>query len=151
MRLFITLLFVLFCSSLYAKDTALDCLSVTILKEAGNQAQKGRSAVAMVVMNRAKWNNENVCKVVKQRKQFSWYKGGSVKSYVKKDKRITLVRNDANRFLTKGKQVAINKNKGLSRATYFHASYVRPKWRLAMCNPIRIKDHIFYSECKKEA
>lgn len=51
------------------------CLSSVIHHEARGEPFKGQVAVAQVVLNRVKSPHfpNTICKVVKQRKQFSWY------------------------------------------------------------------------------
>lgn len=52
------------------------CLATTIWYEARSESYKAKQAVAKVVLNRVKHKSypNSICKVVKQRKQFSWYK-----------------------------------------------------------------------------
>ena len=51
---------------------ALSCLSLNVYHEARNQSLLGQEAVALVTMNRAGWNNTNICPEVVKHKQFSW-------------------------------------------------------------------------------
>lgn len=54
------------------------CLSSVIHYEARGETRRGQIAVAQVVVNRVKSSKfpNKVCKVVKQKNQFSWYKKG---------------------------------------------------------------------------
>ena len=54
----------------------LNCLAANIYKEARGESLQGKIAVGLVTINRVedkRWPN-TVCKVVKQKNQFSWYK-----------------------------------------------------------------------------
>ena len=132
------------------KDNAVECLASAMLMEAVDQPLIGREAVAMVVLNRAKFEIGKICSVVKARKQFSWYKGGSVKTYRSRDARRIQVTFEAMDFLVFYKQSAVYKNPRLRHATYFHATYVSPNWRGSACNPVRVKDHVFYAQCNRK-
>lgn len=143
--IFIVLTF--FSMSVFA-ESEVECLAVAMLKEAGNQPIIGREAVGLVIMNRAEQTNKSICQVVKKKRQFSWYKGGNINRYVKKkDKRIAALRLEAYDLLDDPRDSKAYRRVSLRSATYFHATYVKPKWARSMCKPTRIKDHIFYSEC----
>jgi N-acetylmuramoyl-L-alanine amidase len=129
-------------------ESEIDCLAIAILKEAGNQPRIGRDAVGLVILNRAEQRDMSICQVIKERKQFSWYKGGSIKKYVrKKDTRIVALRLEAHDLIDDPSNSKAYRRVSLRNATYFHATYVRPKWARSMCKPTRVKDHVFYSEC----
>ena len=59
-------------------DREINCLALNIYFEARGEAQLGRFAVAAVTMNRVKSYRfpKTVCKVVWQRRQFSWTHDG---------------------------------------------------------------------------
>lgn len=124
-----------------------ECLAIAMLREAGNQPAVGRQAVGLVILNRAEQRNKSVCAVIRERKQFSWYKGGKLSKYIRKDSRIHAIRFEAMDLINKPKKSKAYAKARLRKATYFHATYVKPKWARSMCQPIRIRDHIFYSEC----
>lgn len=68
-------------------DKEIHCLTETIYYEARGEHDKGKRAVANVVLNRVKSNKfpNKICDVVYQKKQFSWtkrkYKVKDVKSW----------------------------------------------------------------------
>ena len=51
------------------------CLSSAVYMEARGESKEGQLAVASVILNRSLVHYKSVCAVVKQPKQFSWYKG----------------------------------------------------------------------------
>ncbi len=53
-------------------ESALLCLALNIYHEARGESVATQEAVASVTFNRAKQNQENVCNVVFEPKQFSW-------------------------------------------------------------------------------
>lgn len=63
-------------------SAAVLCLSSVIYWEARGEPLQGQIAVAQVVLNRVKSKQypNTVCKVVKQKKQFSWYPKGRMRN-----------------------------------------------------------------------
>jgi spore germination cell wall hydrolase CwlJ-like protein len=120
-----------------------------MLVEAGNQPMLGRHAVGLVIINRAEVRNKSVCAVIKQRGQFPWYKGGKITRYAKKDSRLVALRFEAHDLLDEPSESKAYRRVALRNATYFHATYVKPKWAKTMCNKTRVKDHYFYTECRR--
>lgn len=125
----------------------IECLAENIYFEAGHESQKGKMAVALVTLNRLSSGNygDDICGVVHQKTngtcQFSWV---CDKSFT--DRRLTIkntslyneVRNVATSvFLNYGNITDVTKG-----ATYYHADYVNPGWKLPMT--IKIGSHIFY-------
>lgn len=116
------------------------CLAMNIYYEARNQSILGQHAVAHVTINRVKherWPN-SVCGVVYQKLQFSWTIKG--KNYKPKDmyawKRANLIAEDT---------LSGNFKEDLSNgALYYHADYVKPKWRKRLIRLAQIETHIFY-------
>jgi spore germination cell wall hydrolase CwlJ-like protein len=128
-----------------------DCLAENIYFEAGNEAREGKVAVAMVTMNRLASGNyaQDICGVVKQRTagvcQFSWVCDTFFTS-----KRLTIVHTSLyNEIRDIAVQVLMNYDnmhdvtKG---ATYYHADYVNPGWRLPKTT--KIGRHIFYKSTR---
>lgn len=119
----------------------IDCLAQNIYYEAGYEPVKGQEAVAMVTMNRLVSGNfsDSVCKVVKQKTgslcQFSWWcaskKPVNKDVYLKvRDVAVKVYMNYDNMHdVTKG-------------ATFYHADYVKPGWKLNVTT--KIGHHIFY-------
>jgi len=60
------------------RDEQIECLAKNIYFEARNQSKAGKYAVAWVTQNRVDSSDfpNTICKVVYQRKQFSWYWDG---------------------------------------------------------------------------
>jgi len=127
------------------------CLTEAIYYEAGNQSEIGKEAVALVVMNRVaqKHRPNTVCGVVAQahvvqdRKvcQFSFW-------CENKYKPNKVAWEDSKKI---ARRVLTNYWKGAiliqySTAMYYHADYVRPKWRKSKVFLGKIDNHLFYGE-----
>ena len=125
-----------------------DCLAENIYHEAGHESQEGKVAVAMVTLNRLASGNyaDDVCGVVKQKTngtcQFSWvcvsHQGLTIRDVslyndIRKLAVNVLMNYDKMGDVTKG-------------ATYYHADYVNPGWRLPKTT--QIGRHIFYKSNK---
>jgi len=116
------------------------CLAMNIYHEARDQDLMGQMAIAEVTMNRVyatAWPDD-VCKVVWQKKQFSWtHDGKSDRMYNEKARRtaITLatlyVSGNLESFVTGG-------------ATHYHAAYVNPYWTNHLEKTTEIGTHVFY-------
>jgi spore germination cell wall hydrolase CwlJ-like protein len=132
-----------------------DCLAENIYFEAGSEAREGKVAVAMVTLNRLASGNyaQDVCGVVKQKTaingstvcQFSWVCNTFFTS-----KRLTIVQTSLyNEIRDLAVYVLMNYDsmhdmtKG---ATYYHADYVNPGWRLPKTT--KIGRHIFYKNTR---
>lgn len=121
-----------------------DCLAQNIYHEARSESETGQQAVAFVTLNRA--NDErfpsDVCGVVKQKTkstcQFSWFC-----QRVKLDKTSDAYREALQIALFVYTNYA-KLNDITGGALYYHADYVRPKWKLQ--KTISIGRHIFYKE-----
>jgi spore germination cell wall hydrolase CwlJ-like protein len=127
------------------------CLTEAIYYEAGNQSEIGKEAVALVVMNRAgsKHRPNTICGVVAQahvienRKvcQFSFWCENKYKPNKAKWEESQQI---AHRVLTNyWKRDIISQ---YQTAVYFHADYVRPKWRKTKVFLGKIDNHLFYGE-----
>ena len=122
-------------------STALMCLALNVYFEARNQPVAGQLAVAQVTMNRVhsdKYPND-VCEVVYDHKQFSWYWDG--KSDMPRDpvawEQAQLVASAA---------LDGSGHADLEGVTHYHAVYVSPFWVDSMTRVAKIGDHIFYRE-----
>lgn len=62
-------------------NEALLCLAMVVFKESRSEPLKSQYAILEVVHNRTKHPSfpNSYCAVVKQKNQFSWYKGGKIK------------------------------------------------------------------------
>ena len=118
-------------------------LAINIYHEAGNQSKAGKMAVGIVTLNRVKHARypNTVERVVKERKQFSWYN----KRVVPKPKHKKAWQESlyvAHLLLTdRAKADIIDK---LRDATHYHATYVKPNWSKSLVRVAQIGDHVFY-------
>jgi spore germination cell wall hydrolase CwlJ-like protein len=131
------------------RERQLKCLADNIYFEAGYESFEGKVAVAQVTLNRAsngKWPSD-VCGVVYQKNvvyekvicQFSWYCQQGPK-YRISNKQVY------NESMTVAKKVLLEgfRLPSMSKALYYHADYVDPKWKKPKLT--KIGRHIFYSE-----
>ncbi len=124
----------------------LKCLALTIYFEARGEPDEGKRAVGHVVMNRASHPQfpQKVCEVVQQggerfrfRCQFTWWCDGQSDQPTELrawEESKTLARQiywDASRDPTAG-------------ALWYHADYVRPRWRGRFARGAKIGRHVFY-------
>lgn len=123
------------------------CLAENIYFEAGHESDAGKLAVAMVTLNRVASPNfpDTICEVVHQRTngtcQFSWLcdpsflarRSAAVKTKLYYDIREIAI------FAMMNYETVDDMTRG---ATYYHANYVHPPWKLNVT--ARIGNHIFY-------
>ena len=124
-----------------------DCLAQNIYHEAAYEPQEGKVAVAMVTLNRLASGNyaDDICGVVKQKTngtcQFSWYcavAGLTIRDYS--------LYNDIRNLAVNVVMNYDNMSDVTGGATYYHADYVNPGWRLPKTT--KIGRHIFYKSSK---
>jgi len=120
----------------------LQCLTEAVYYEAGNQPDKGKEAVAHVVLNRLKTGQfgSTVCKVVYERSTkgcaFTWVCHGT-RAKINQDvlsnvKRIAqVVYSSEQPDFTHG-------------ALYFHTLKAKPYWRKFVEKTLVLGDHVFY-------
>ena len=133
------------------ESAELYCLSKTIYHEASNQPDRGKIAVAQVVINRVKSNKwpDTVCKVVWQQRwssscnclvpMFTWTTD-NIPNVVKNKKAWEKSVQAAH---------AVYRNKAINpvgTATHYHADYVSPYWAKKLKKVTKLGNHIFYSE-----
>jgi spore germination cell wall hydrolase CwlJ-like protein len=124
----------------------IDCLAKNIYYEAAFEPKEGWMAVGLVTMNRVKSGNyaDDVCGVVYQKTghthQFSWVglkKLSSINPTIYGDivdlATLIYMNHDRLKDITGG-------------ATFYHADYVRPGWKLERTK--QIGQHIFYKSPK---
>lgn len=127
--------------------TAAMCLALNLYHEARGEPVMGRYAVALVTMNRAKQDDETVCREVFRPKQFSWTTGvRKVPGGWYIPTHLTPKEEDAWRDAKIIAKTALERRmpdftKG---ATHYHATYVRPYWASAMVRVRTIGLHRFY-------
>ncbi|WP_298309154.1 cell wall hydrolase [uncultured Erythrobacter sp.] len=131
-------------SGLPQYSTALNCLTQAIYYEAANEPQKGKMAVAQVVMNRMRHPAypNSVCGVVYQGVnnrvcQFSFTCDGALLR--KPLQRQWLESLSVAKEAMNGKQLP-----DVGTATHYHADYVVPKWAYTLAKINVIGRHIFY-------
>lgn len=123
------------------------CLAENIYFEAAHEPLDGKKAVAFVTLNRVRTGNyaDSICEVVYQKTggtcQFSWYCDRKFT-----DRRLTIketqLYNDIRELAT---DIVVNHDKlkdVTDGATYYHADYVNPGWKLEKVD--QIGRHIFY-------
>jgi spore germination cell wall hydrolase CwlJ-like protein len=115
------------------------CLALNIYWEARNQNIAGQLAVAQVTMNRYydRRYPDDVCEVVYDHKQFSWYWDGQSDRPTEKrawDKALLIA------------SAAMNGSghAELQGVTHYHAVYSKPYWKDYMTKVTMIGDHVFY-------
>lgn len=129
------------------------CLAENIYFEAGHEPYEGKQAVGFVTINRLQTGNyaNNICGVVQQRDgnvcQFSWYCDKTITS-----KRLTIKHTPLyNEILEIATNLVVNfelLTDVTDGATYYHADYVHPKWKLEKVD--QIGRHIFYRSRKDD-
>ena len=131
------------------RERQLKCLADNIYFEAGYESFEGKVAVAQVTLNRAsngKWPSD-VCGVVYQKNvvyekvicQFSWYCQQGPKYRISNKQVYSESMTVAKKVLLEGFRLP-----SMSKALYYHADYVDPKWKKPKLT--KIGRHIFYSE-----
>lgn len=120
------------------------CLARNIYFEARNQTVEGMEAVALVTLNRvaSKRYPDTICKVVWQRKQFSWTQDG--KSDTPHEKLAWKIAKDVAASVLENYNTA--EYDFTNGAMWYHANYVKPKWRNTMTQTATIGAHIFYAK-----
>lgn len=119
-----------------------DCLARNIYYEAGVEGEKGKYAVAQTTINRlqtGRWG-DSICKVVYAKAQFSW----TLKKNLHKPTGQAWEDSQwiAHRIL-RGERAPT-----LKTALFYHADYVKPKWRDPFAKIQQIGAHIFYAKAK---
>lgn len=116
----------------YAADSE-KCLQSTLFYESNTEGFEAMLAVGSVVMKRADGNIKNVCKVVKERNQFSWVGLKPIKLF----KQAEVVSQ-----LLKGGMI----HPRFKNATHFHDVSIHPTWANKMKYLGRVKRLKFYEE-----
>jgi spore germination cell wall hydrolase CwlJ-like protein len=125
----------------------LECLALNIYREGGYEPIEGRIAIAQVTLNRVASGDfpNDVCGVVYQKNrvvtklvcQFSWYCDASHRNRPINTKAYDEAYEVAKKVYLEGFRLD-----SLTDALYYHADYVRPRWKLERIN--QIGTHIFY-------
>ena len=122
-------------------SSAVLCLALNMYHEARGEGIDGMVAVGEVTLNRVESPRypDNVCAVVKQRRQFSWYRGN-----------LTPPNNEAYLASVEIAEVLLSDEDDEIRlgleATHFHNSSVNPRWSREFVLVGVIGNHRFYKE-----
>lgn len=121
-----------------------ECLARNIYWEAGVEDMTGKIAVGNVTVNRVrtKYWGKSICKVVYAREQFSWTRVPK-RAWISLKGKAWSDSKAAAKAVLNGLQV-----QQLDSALYYHADYVRPKWRDNSKRVMKVGKHIFYTQAK---
>jgi len=150
------------------------CLTEAIYFESLGEPTDGKIAVANVIMNRAKWTpddshhnkhhyefSKEICDVVNFKAAKTWKRKGKVKSVMVCafsyrcergfHRKLARVKQKPvwNEIKTLATETYLSYNSGVNEdptngATFYHATYVSPKWRKQYKKTTKIGLHIFY-------
>ena len=117
------------------------CLSLNVYWEARNQPYAGQLAVAQITMNRVRDRRfpNDVCDVVYEHKQFSWFWDG--KTDRPRDQRAW-----DRAVAVASAAMAGSGNSALDGVMHYHAVYSQPYWKDHMQRVATIGDHVFYRD-----
>lgn len=123
-----------------ALDAEARCLATAVYFEARSETLEGQLAVAEVVMNRAASPRypSSWCRVVKQYKQFSFVKGGRFPKIATSSDAWANAKAIA-RVAISGAHDVLEDD-----VLWYHANYVKPKWRHKLQRAARVGVHVFY-------
>ncbi|WP_448583005.1 cell wall hydrolase [Thermaurantiacus sp.] len=115
----------------------MECLARAVYWEAKGERLEGQLAVAEVILNRVADGRfgRDVCAVIKAPRQFSFVRAGVIPAPV--DQAAYLVARAIALIAIKEHWTPV-----VGDATHFHATYVRPGWRLTRV--AQVGNHIFY-------
>jgi len=126
----------------YSKEEHI-CMAKNIYFEARNESIRGQILVALVTIQRVedpRWPND-VCGVVYDNKQFSWYSDG-LSDNPKHKRKFGQSMLIASAILSPDTSM----RDFTYDATHYHADYVNPKWAQHMIRLIKVDTHIAYRE-----
>lgn len=110
------------------------CAAVAVYEEARGEGFEGKRAVLDVIQSRSELKKQSFCKIVKSKRQFSWYKGG----------RLSATDAQMEDYWTVARMKPVVKG-----STHFHANYVSPPWRKKMKLVKKVGRHLFYKNKEK--
>lgn len=129
-------------------STALLCLAANIYHEARGEPVMGQYAVALVTLNRAKQEPEQVCQEVFKRSQFSWTIGNVKKVGTGWQLTARMLPKDAHAWwmATRIAQTALaGRMPDFTQGSrFYHSLQVAPAWRHAMVATRVVGNHLFY-------
>lgn len=130
-------------------ETAVLCLALNIYFEARSEPIMGQYSVALVTMNRARWNDSKVCKEVFKPYQFSWTNEGVYRegNGWRVGHRLTPREKHAWWVATK---IAENTLSGrmpdvTNGSTHYHTKAVKPAWATPKKQTRTMGSHVFYA------
>jgi spore germination cell wall hydrolase CwlJ-like protein len=117
-------------------------MTLTVYGEARGESKMGKVMVMDVINNRKISSKypDHVCDVIKQHKQFSFWKGSYSKP--KDEKTYKNILKLVKLYLTGIWGIG---EKGVSKGSmWYHADYIKPKWSNNLDRVYHIDSHIFY-------
>lgn len=134
------------------------CLATNMYFEARGESYEGKKAVAFVTLNRVESDKfpNNICDVVYQAQYSSWWKTNKDRLVPIRNKcqfswycdgKSDRIRNTSeyDSLYRLASEIIVGKHTdNTNGAEYYHASYVRPVWRLAFNKTADIGEHTFY-------
>ena len=122
---------------------SVQCLASAVQYEANTESTKGKKAVAAVIVNRSIEQGKHVCDIIRQPKQFSWYRKGKIGVNVHKDN-VEVVK----KLIAVAVNNRYNHLNHLSHYTYFYNhKQVKPVWAKKMKCEL-LGNHTFCKERK---
>lgn len=120
-------------------NEAILCLSVAIFREGRGESLVGQYSIAEVIHNRTKHSKypDNYCDVIKQKSQFSFYKG----SASLKPPKYELEAWEESKKVAKN--FYKNKTNYTNGSTYFNHKSLGVKYKTNV-KPVKYGNHIFY-------
>lgn len=134
---------------------ALTCLALTIYHEARSEPILGQYAVALVVMNRAKRQRQQVCHEAFKPKQFSWTNDGVTRveqgwrldeQHLPREERAWWLARRIAAATLAGRMVDFTRG-----STHYHTHAVAPEWRKSLKLMRVLGQHRFYAAAKQSA
>lgn len=153
LKTILVLIALCFSSAGLANQKQVACITVAVFKEARGEPDKGKRAVAQIVMNRARYKHypDTPCKVVKQKYQFSWYQGmtpefeklmrGDLSGYSLADRQAY---EDARQIALRAFYGLLDPIPALEKSMWFTTKDIRPDWSKKKKIAARIGNHVFY-------
>ena len=127
-------------------SSAILCLALAVFYESRGEPLRGQQAVAEVIVNRSESGKypKDICSVIKQQGQFSWYNRNISLS---KPPMVTYKNAQANSSWEQAKQVAHNAinepTNHTNGALFFNSTRLGVRFRTDT-KPCKIGNHIFY-------
>ena len=120
-------------------DSLTLCLSLAIFYEARSESKKGQYAVAEVIHNRVKSDKfpNSICKVIKSKGQFSWFKNH--KSMTPPKYELEAWRES----IAVARDFQIKKTNYTNGALYFNTVNLGVRYKTKV-KPVKRGNHVFY-------